>query len=71
MRIEDRFVVPAPKALVWQAITDPALVAKCVPGCETVEVLSPTLYRATVKVEIGPIKARFNLTVEVKVQFPF
>ena len=71
MRIEDRFVVPVPKAQVWQAITDPALVAKCVPGCETVEVLSPTLYRATVKVEIGPIKARFNLTVEIKEQIPF
>jgi uncharacterized protein len=70
MHIEDRFVVPAPVALVWQAITDPSLVASCVPGCETVEILSPTAYRATVRVEIGPIKARFNLTVEVKEQIP-
>jgi carbon monoxide dehydrogenase subunit G len=66
MRIEDQFVVPAPPAKVWQAITDPVTVAPCVPGCEHIEVVSPTQYRATVKIEIGPIKARFNLTVEVK-----
>lgn len=70
MRIEDQFVVPAPLAQVWRAITDPMIVAPCVPGCESIEVLSPTHYRATVKVEIGPIKARFNLTVEVKEQVP-
>ena len=62
MHIEDRFVVPAPVTMVWQAITDPTLVASCVPGCETVG--------ATVKVQVGPIKARFNLTVEVKEQIP-
>jgi carbon monoxide dehydrogenase subunit G len=71
VRIEDQFVVAASPAQVWRAIIDPMIVAPCVPGCESIELLSPTVYRATVKVEIGPIKARFNLTVEVKEQIPY
>jgi len=63
MKIEDSFIVAAPRDRVWASIVDPAVVAPCVPGCQGVEVVSPTLYRAQVRVQIGPIKA--NFTVEV------
>ena len=41
MRIEDRFVVAAPRERVWVAIKDPAIVAPCIPGCQGVEVVTP------------------------------
>jgi uncharacterized protein len=65
MHVEDRFSVGAPKDMVWRAIRDPAVVAPCVPGCDGVEVISPTLYKALVRLQIGPIKAQFNIDVEI------
>ncbi len=65
MRIEDHFVVAAPRRIVWAAIKDPAMVAPCIPGCQGVEVLSPTLYKARIRIAVGPIKAEFNVEVEV------
>jgi carbon monoxide dehydrogenase subunit G len=65
MRLEGSFVVAAPQAQVWTQITDAALMAGCIPGCEAIEVVDDKTYRARVKVEVGPIKARFNLLVEV------
>jgi uncharacterized protein len=70
MRIEDRFIVAAPRDQVWAAITDPALVAPCVPGCQGVTVLSPTSYKAHVQVALGPIKANFSVEVELTSQTP-
>ena len=65
MRIEDRFVVAAPREQVWIAVKDPAVVAPCIPGCLGVEVISPTLYKAKIRVQVGPIKADFNVDVEI------
>jgi len=65
MLVEGRFVVGVPRERVWTAIKDPAVVAPCMPGCQGVEVVSPTLYKAKVRVQLGPIKADFNVDVEI------
>ncbi len=39
MKIEASFIVHAPRDRVWTAITDPARVAPCVPGCEPIEIV--------------------------------
>ena len=70
MRIEDHFVVKAARERVWAAITDPSVVAPCVPGCQGVTVMSPTLYKAKVRVQLGIIKADFNVEVELTEQTP-
>ncbi len=65
MLIEGRFVIEAPRERVWTAIKDPAVVAPCIPGCQGVEVVNPTLYKAKIRVQLGPIKADFNVDVEI------
>ena len=65
MRIEDCFVVAAPRQRVWVAIKDPSIVAPCIPGCQGVEIISPTLYKAKIRIQLGPIKADFNVDVEI------
>jgi uncharacterized protein len=70
VRIEDHFVVKAPRLSVWAAITDPSVVAPCVPGCQGVTVISPTLYKAKIRVQLGVIKADFNVEVELTEQTP-
>ncbi|HSG91659.1 MAG TPA: SRPBCC domain-containing protein [Pseudomonadales bacterium] len=66
MRIEDSFTVPASIDVVWRALMDPEIVAPCIPGCREVTALGPTSYRAAVSVEVGPIKANFNVQVDIR-----
>lgn len=70
MRVEGSFVVSAPRERVFAEITNPALMASCIPGCEAIEVVDPKTYRARILIEVGPIKARFNLVVEVTAEEP-
>ncbi len=70
MKIEASFIVHAPRDRVWAAITDPARVAPCVPGRESIEIAGPGRYRARVAVAVGPIKATFNLEVDVTEETP-
>ena len=70
MRIEGSFEVDAPRPAVFRYITDAGLMARCVPGCESIEAVSPTMYRAVVAIGIGMIQARFNLTVEITREDP-
>jgi len=70
MRIEDRFIVAAPRSQVWAAIIDPTIVAPCVPGCQAITVASPILYKAKIRVQLGVIKADFNVEVELTAQMP-
>ncbi len=65
MPIEDRFSISASRERVWQAIRNPDVVASCLPGCREVEVLSPTSYKAKIRVQLGPIKADFCIDVDV------
>ena len=50
----------APRGEVWAAINDPAVLARCIPGCESMEATSETERTARVAVKIGPVRARFT-----------
>jgi len=70
MKIEKRFTVHAPLEDVWRFITAPQQAAACIPGCQAVEVLGASRYKATIKVQVGPIKTTFNVDVEATEQRP-
>jgi carbon monoxide dehydrogenase subunit G len=50
---------------VWAGLLDPDILAKSVPGCQSLEQESETAYKAVVKVKIGPIAATFKGSVEL------
>jgi hypothetical protein len=52
--------IAAPRAHVWQALNDPDILKACIPGCESIEKLSPTEMKARVALKLGPIKASFS-----------
>ena len=70
MKIEEKFVIEAPIDEVWTFVRNPETVAPCIPGCESVETLSDKRYRSTIAVALGPIKARFNVIIEITEETP-
>jgi carbon monoxide dehydrogenase subunit G len=52
--------IQAPRAIVWQALNDPEILKNCIPGCESIELTSPTEMKARVGLRLGPIKANFE-----------
>ncbi|WP_439623710.1 SRPBCC family protein [Shinella sp.] len=57
--------IEAPVQTVWQALNDPEILRQCIPGCETLEKTSDTEMTATVALKVGPVKARFQGTVQL------
>lgn len=52
--------IEASREIVWAALKDPAVLRQCIPGCEAIEQLSPTEFKATVTIRVGTIKASFR-----------
>lgn len=65
MKFAGAFDVMAPQWSVWERIRDPRLMAECIPGCQSIERIDETSYRAVVVVKVGPIGAQFDLVVDV------
>lgn len=52
--------IPAPRETVWQALNDPEVLKRAIPGCEEVVKLSDTEFTAKVTSKIGPVSAKFS-----------
>ncbi|MGM4903423.1 CoxG family protein [Tardiphaga sp. 866_E4_N2_1] len=51
------------REFIWEKLNDAAVLKKAIPGCEELEHTEGGGLRATVKVKIGPVAARFRGTV--------
>jgi carbon monoxide dehydrogenase subunit G len=50
----------APRETVWEKLNDPKVLKSCIPGCEELEVTDDGGFRATAKISVGPVSARFE-----------
>jgi carbon monoxide dehydrogenase subunit G len=46
--------------VVWAALNDPEILKQCIPGCQSLDMSSPTEMAATVVFKVGPVKATFG-----------
>ncbi len=60
MDINGEFEIATSRQQVWEALNDPDMLARCIPGCESIERESDTELLAKIKARIGPVKARFE-----------
>jgi uncharacterized protein len=60
MQMNDSQRILAPKQKVWAALNDPLVLKQCIPGCQNLEMSSPTEMTATVVFKVGPVKATFG-----------
>src|ERR1700750_3374552 len=57
MQMSDSQRIPASKQKVWAALNNPDILKQCIPGCQSLEMTSPTEMTATVVFKVGPVKA--------------
>jgi carbon monoxide dehydrogenase subunit G len=60
MQIEKTFTVKAPKAAVWDFLTDPYKVARCLPGAAITDKVDERSYGGTITVKVGPVTANYR-----------
>ena len=65
MHLQGTVTIKAPRAAVWDFLTDPHKVSQCAPGVESVDVTEPgKRFRAIAAIGFGTVKARFAGEVE-------
>ena len=63
MKLVGSYKLNVKKEIVWQALNDPNVLKKCVPGCESFEKESDTIFSVAATNQIGPMNATFSGTV--------
>jgi carbon monoxide dehydrogenase subunit G len=66
LEMNGEYVLPLERAQVYAALNDPDMLKRCIPGCEELQKLSDTEFAAVVRVELGPVKARFKGKVRLE-----
>jgi len=59
MELTGEVRIAAPRESVWHALNDERCLMQCIPGCEAVEITSPTERHVRLLVKAGPVRARF------------
>ena len=58
--------IPAPQAVVWDALNDPEALKQAITGCEELERDGENAFTARVRAKVGPVSARFGGRVELQ-----
>jgi uncharacterized protein len=53
-------LVPAQQERVFGALVDPAMLQRCIPGCESLVEVGPDVYEATMKIGIAGLKGTYK-----------
>lgn len=66
MKIQGTHQLSAPRDRVYQLLVDPAVLQRCIPGCERLEQTAENTYSATIRAGVGAIKGVFTGTVRLE-----
>ena len=66
MKIHGTHELQAQRGRVYSALTDPQILQRCIPGCESLTATGENVYVATMKAGIGPVKGKFKGSVHLE-----
>ena len=66
MKLSGSYQINLDKQKVWEALNDPEILRKSIPGCEEFKKDSETEFTATATNKIGPFNASFTGNIELK-----
>lgn len=66
MKLEGTQTLHALRSRVYQALVDPEVLKRCIPGCESLELTGENSYATTIRAGVGSIKGIFNGSVRLE-----
>ena len=63
MKLSGSYKLNIKKEYVWKALNDPNILKQCIPGCDSFDKESDTVFKASATNQIGPMNATFSGTV--------
>jgi len=66
MKVEGTQEIPASREAVFQALTNPQILQRCIPGCQSLEKTAENTYVATMKAGVGSVKGTFKGNVRLE-----
>ncbi|PZS27920.1 MAG: carbon monoxide dehydrogenase [Pseudonocardiales bacterium] len=70
MKVNGEATLHAPVEQVWDALRDPAVLVRTIPGCQRLEALAEDEYRMTVTAGVASIKGTYQGTVRLTDPLP-
>ena len=58
--------VAAPQQRLWELLNDPQVLMRCIPGCNTVNVLGEDRYEMGLKLQVGSVSGSYLGTVVIR-----
>lgn len=65
MKLAGRRELPFPREAVWDALMDPEVLSRTLPGCERLERTGESAFAGTLTVQVGPVRGTFDGTLEL------
>ncbi len=66
MKLEGAHELEARRERVYQALVDPEVLQRCIPGCEKLEKTGENIFAATIRTGVGSIKGVFTGTARLE-----
>ena len=66
MKIQGTQEIEARREAVFRALTDPEILQRCIPGCQSLEQTEENTYVATMKAGVGSVKGTFKGNVRLE-----
>ena len=65
MKITGKHTLAVPRDAVWEAILDPEVLSRTLPGCEDMAPVGENQFRGKLKMKVGPVQGLFEGGVEL------
>lgn len=65
MKLQGEVAFEANRETVWDALNNPEVIAKCLPGCESMEPAGEDVFEAVLKFGVGPITGQYRVTLKI------
>jgi len=70
MKVTGTALFDAPREQVWEALNDPAVLVRTIPGCQRLESIGPDAYTMTLTAGVASIKGLYSGEVRLTEQAP-
>jgi uncharacterized protein len=60
IQLQGSYTFDAPREAVWEAILDPDVLSKVLPGCERLQEVGENEYEGEINIRVGPVQGKFQ-----------